>query len=253
VRLHLPSRADTSSAERRRGRDHQVRQRPAAVLTAWLRQGLRNGICPLCRVAHKADREYNWQFFDGGADQGDAIDAVSKAYGFCAEHVTMLSRIDTEGMKSTLAISTMFADAFAGIVNKLESLDGRGEFARAPCPACANRDERVRAHARYLLDELATNPGLRSRFDGSPGLCFPHFEMVWHQTRTDEERAFVGRVQREGAARLLLELSEHVRKHDHKYRHEAKGPERDAWRRVVFMTAGWPAPSESAAQPEGTR
>ena len=30
---------------------------PRGAVTAWLRQGLRAGMCPLCRVAHKADRE----------------------------------------------------------------------------------------------------------------------------------------------------------------------------------------------------
>lgn len=253
MRLHLPSRADRFSGGRKRDRDQAQRRRPAGVLTKWLRQGLRSGVCPLCRVVHKADREYIWHFFDEGADQGDAIDGVRKACGFCAEHVAMLSRIDTEAMQSTLAISTMFADTFAGIVADLEALSVRDQFVRAPCPACANRDERVAANARYLLDELAVNAGLRARFDGSPGLCFAHFELVWSQAQAEDEREFLGRVQREAAARLLSELSESVRKHDHKYRYEAKGPERDAWRRALFMTAGWPAPSESAAEPERSR
>ena len=251
MRLHLPSRADRFSGARRAGRG--ARQRPAGVLTTWLRQGLRAGICPLCRVAHKADREYIWHFFDEGADQGDAIDLVRRACGFCAEHATMLSRIDTEAMQSTLAISTMFADTFAGIVSDLETLSSRDEFVRAPCPACANREDQVTANARYLLDELATNPGMRARFDESPGLCFAHFEVVWNRAQTDDERGFLGRVQREAATRLLAELADDVRKHDHRYRNETRGSERDAWRRAMFMTAGWPAPSESAAQPEGSR
>lgn len=253
MRLHLPSRVDVRSDGRRRDRDQGRRRRPAPVLTSWLRQGLRSGMCPLCRVAHKADREYIWHFFDEGADQGEAIDTVREAYGFCIEHVTMLSRIDTEAMKSTLAISTMFADTFAGILDDLQALSSREQFARAPCPACAHRDARVTANARYLLDEIATNPGLRARFNGSPGLCFAHFELVWNQTQAEDEREFIGQVQREAAARLLSELSEHVRKHDHKYRHEPKGPERDAWQHAMFMTAGWPAPSGSAAEPERTQ
>jgi hypothetical protein len=207
-------------------------------------------MCPLCRVAHKADREYIWHFFDEGSDQGDMIDAVRGACGFCAEHVGMLSRIDTEAMKSTLAISTMLADTFAGIVSDLESLGSNDGFARAPCPACANREKRVRTNAQYLLDELVNNPGMRERFEGSPGLCFAHFELVWNEAHSSEERELVLRVQREAATRLLGELSEHLRKHDPKYRHEAKGAEEDAWRRAILMTAGWPAPSESAAEPE---
>ncbi len=251
MRLHLRSTAGGVTTEPRRTRHR--RNPPAAVLTTWLRQGLRGGICPLCRVVHKADREFIWHFFDEGADQGEAIDSVRAACGFCAEHIAMLSRIDTEGMGSTLAISTMFADTFAGIVADLESLDDHDGFSRASCPACANRDERVQANARYLLDELATNPVMRERFDASPGLCFAHFELVWAQADPAEERPFLRRAQCGAATRLLSELAEHVRKHDHKYREEPKGPERDAWRRAMSMTAGWPPPTESAGEPERRR
>ncbi|MGH2872447.1 MAG: hypothetical protein ACRDL5_08290 [Solirubrobacteraceae bacterium] len=168
------------------------------MLTAWLRQGLRSGICPLCRVAHKADREYIWHFFDEGADRGESIDEVRRAYGFCSEHIEMLRRIETEGMGSTLAISTMFADTFAGIVADLDALAPESPFRRAACPACANREEQLRANAGYLLDDL----------------------------------------------------KEHGRKHDHRVRDEPKGPERDSWRRAVYMTAGWPASNASAGEPE---
>jgi hypothetical protein len=207
-------------------------------------------MCPLWRVVHKADREFMWHFFDEGVDQGDSIDAVRRAFGFCDEHIDMLRRIEMEGMKSTLAISTMFANTFAGIVQDLEALSPRGSFHRSPCPACANRDERVQANAKYLLDELATSPGHRERFETSPGLCFGHFELVWDAAQTDEDRKLILSVERTAASALLRDLQEHVRKHDNKFRHEPKGAERDSWRRAIFMTAGWPPPAESAAEPE---
>ena len=165
----------------------------------------------------------------------------------------MLCRIEIEGMQSTLGISTMFADTFAGIVSNLHSLAPRAEFQRAPCPACANRDECMSANAQYLLDELATNPGLRERFEASPGVCFAHFELVRSFAQTTEERELLDRVQRDAASRLLTDLKEHVRKHAHRFRHEPKGAERDSWRRAVYMTAGWPPPSESAGEPEAHR
>lgn len=226
------------------------RRSPPSVVTSWLRQGLRTGICPLCRVAHKADREYIWHFFEEGADQDEAIDAVGRACGFCEQHVQMLRRIEAEGMHSTLAISTMFADTFAGIVDDLDALTPTADFHRAPCPACANRDERLRANAHYLLDQLATSPGHRARFEASPGLCFGHFELAWETARTVEDRELLLAVQRAAAHSLLADLREHVRKQDDKFRHEPKGVERDAWLRAIHATAGWPAPTQSAGEPE---
>jgi Family of unknown function (DUF6062) len=189
--------------------------------------------------------------FRRGLRQGESIDAVRRACGFCAEHIEMLWRIEIDGMKSTLAISTMFADTFARIVEDLESPDARSEeFHREPCPACANRDERLHADARYLLDELATTASRRETFEASPGLCFAHFELVWNAADAVEDRELILRVQRLAARSLLHELREHVRKHDHKFHDEPKGAERDSWLRAIHLTAGRPSAAESAAEPE---
>jgi hypothetical protein len=243
------SRAKTALGGQPSGR-HAVRRPPSSVVTTWLRQGLGAGMCPPCRVAHKADRGYIWHFFSEGSDQRESIDTVRRACGFCAEHVEMLRRIEIDGMKSTLAINTMFADTFAGIVDDLESLDAGSEFRREPCPACANRDERLHANARYLLDELATSATRRETFEGSSGLCFAHFELVWDTAETIEDRELILRVHRGAARSVLDELRGHVRKHDHKFRDEPNGAERDSWLRAIYLTAGWPLPAESAAEPE---
>ncbi len=84
-------------------------------------------------------------------------------------------------------------------------------------------------------------------------MCFEHFELVWELAQAREDREMILGVQRKAARSLLYDLQEHVRKHDHKFRHEPKGTERDSWQRAIFMTAGWPAPSESAAEPERRR
>jgi hypothetical protein len=193
-------------------------------------------MCPLCRVAHKADREYIWHFFDEGADQGESIDTVRNAFGVCAEHIEMLRRIDLDGMRSTLAISAMFADVFSGIVDDLASLAPDAPFRPARCPACANRDHQLRTNAGHLVDDLATSPGRRDTFRGSPGLCFAHFELAWEVAQGLEDRQLLLDVQRSAAQSLLHELREHVRKQDDKFRNESKGAERDSWLRAICLS-----------------
>ena len=226
------------------------REAPASVLTTWLRQGLRDGMCPLCRVAHKADREYIWHFYDEGADQGESIDELRRSCGFCAQHIEMLRQIDVKAMKSTLAITTMFADVLAGICEDLESLGPAAAVERAACPACVNRNRLVRANARYLLDELACSPGHRETFARSPGLCFAHFELTWSVARSRADRELILETQRTATRSLLADLREHIRKQDDRFRHEPTGPEADSWARAIQLTAGWPPPSTSAAEPE---
>lgn len=226
------------------------RQAPASALTSWLRQGLAAGMCPLCRVAHKADREYIWQFYDQRSNDGAVIDEVSRAYGFCGQHIEMLRRVDIEDMKSTLAISIMFAGTFAGIVRELDHLTPEEDLSAEVCPACASRDAYLGKNAVYLLDMLATSPGHREDFTRSAGLCFPHFALTWELAPFQADREVLLDVQREAAASLLHQLNEHVRKHDHKYAHEPKGPEADSWQRAIHLTVGWPPPTASASEPE---
>ena len=227
-----------------------VRKGPSSAVTSWLRQGLANGICPLCRVAHKADREYIWHFYDERSNDMTAVEEVRRAFGFCPEHIEMLRRIDVEDMKTTLSISVLFADTFAGIVDQLQALTPDAAFEPAACPACASRDECLHRNAEYLLAMLATTRGYRNKFESSPGLCFPHFALAWGAARTRSDRELLLSVQQGSAENLLAQLREHVRKHDDKFRHEPKGPERDSWQRAIFLTTGWPQPAQSAAEPE---
>jgi hypothetical protein len=127
-----------------------------------------------------------WHFFDEGSNQGESLDRLRAACGFCAEHVEMFRRVEMDGINSTLAMSTTFADTFEGIVEDLDTRNPDASSQRNECPACANRKE-------------------------------------------------------------------HVCKHDHEFRHEPKGAERDSWRRAIFLTTGRPPPVESAAEPERGR
>jgi len=230
-----------------------ARQAPSGVVTGWLRQGLGSGVCPLCRVAHKADREYIWHFYDERSNDMAAVDEVRRAFGFCAEHMEMLRRIDVEDMKTTLSISVLLADTFAGIVDELRVLSPDAAFEPAQCPACASRNEHLERNALYLLDMLATTGAYRNTFESSAGLCFPHFKLTWQLARTRSDRELLLSVQRGTSESLLQDLGEHVRKHADQYRREAKGPEQDSWQRAIFLTTGWPPPSQSAAEPEQQR
>ena len=210
-------------------------------------------MCPMCRVAHKADREYIWHFYDERSNDMDAIEEVKRAFGFCAEHIEMLRRIDVEDMKTTLSISVLFADTFAGIVDELAGFSSDRAFEPDRCPACVSREDYLHRNALYLLDMVATSSGYREQFSASTGLCFPHFKLVWQMARTLSDRELLLSVQRGATESLLHDLREHVRKHDDKYRREPKGPERDSWQRAIFSTTGWPLPGQSAAELEPNR
>jgi hypothetical protein len=223
---------------------------PSSSLTRWLRQGIDRHICPLCRVAHKADREYVWQFSEEGFGDEETMQLLARARGFCVEHAEMLRRIDV-AMQSMLGVSTIYAELFSDLESELTGLDVERSCERGTCPACVSRDQALRQNARYLLATLTSESGsIAQNFSSSPGLCFPHFELVWASGGTGKARQLVLDVQRRAVSELLGDLREFIRKEGAEFKHEPKGSEQDAWTRAIRLTAGWPAPVESAGVPE---
>jgi Family of unknown function (DUF6062) len=206
-------------------------------------------MCPLCRVAHKADREYIWQFSEEGFGNEETMEALARAHGFCTEHAEMLRRIDFE-MKSMLGLSTIYVELFADLAAELAALGVERPCEASACPACANRNVAVRKNARYLLALTAAAGATAEKFSSSAGLCFPHFELVWASGGTSQARQLILYVQRRAVAEILDDLREFIRKEGAESKHEPKSTEQDAWRRAVHLTAGWPAPQESASVPE---
>jgi hypothetical protein len=230
---------------------------PHSALTRFLKQGLARGMCPLCRVAHKLEGEYVWYFFDQYSGQDWALDEVRRSWGFCREHADMLRRVEVDGLSSTLGISKVYLDTLDGLAAQLEELDLNLVPERGQCPGCAYRDEGVHRNARYLLDELSESERSLELFKKSPGLCMPHFELVWRATSSDDERGLMLEVQRRVVADVAEDLREHIGKHDHRRKGEPKGKESDSWLRAIRLTAGWnrdeATEAESSLADEGPR
>ena len=123
---------------------------------------------------------------------------------------------------------------------------GRGfRQSRAPqlsaasrCPACHAAEEAERRYGLTLLAHLE-EAELTDAYVQAGGLCLPHLRTVLAlanhaQARTVQERQLA--IYRS----LHDQLGEFIRKHDHRFRHEPFGDEKDAWRRAVAALAGEP-------------
>ena len=212
---------------------------PNSALTRFLKQGLRKGVCPLCRVAYKMDGEYMWAFFDDYSSDDATLDRLRQARGFCAEHAERLRRLEVEGLHSNLGISNVYLDTLQGLEEKLNALELADELGDPdPCPACAYRDEEVEKNARYLLEEIDANESSRQMLLESNGLCFPHFAQVWNRAN-HEQRELLVELQRRVVSETADQLSENIRKQGHEFDGEPDRHEAESWRRAIYLTAGW--------------
>jgi hypothetical protein len=101
------------------------------------------------------------------------------------------------------------------------------------CPACKARDGIERSQLELVVAALALTP-LRERYEHSHGLCVRHTMEV-----RDGQAARVARRHVDGRLGLLTwEVNETARKYAWAYRHEAAGPEQDAWLRALAQLDG---------------
>lgn len=214
---------------------------PHSALTRFLKQGLMRGVCPLCRVTYKVDGEYIWAFLNEYSHGDSALDQLRRSRGFCAEHAGRLRRLEVEGLGSNLGISGVYLDTMRGLLDELAALPAGSELPPPDkCPACQYRDEEVERNARYLVEEITSNPSSRERFLACNGICFPHLQLVWERARDDFERELLLSVQRRVLDRLIVDLEENIRKQGHEYDGGPSEKEADSWARAIQLTAGWP-------------
>jgi hypothetical protein len=104
------------------------------------------------------------------------------------------------------------------------------------CPACNAEDEAVE---RYGLTRLAhlDQPGLADAYAQAEGLCLPHLRALLIQADNAQARTILT-WQVAVYRGLHEELSEFIRKHDHRFSQEPFGAEKDSWMRAVAALAG---------------
>lgn len=209
--------------------------------------------CPVCRLAYRTtDRYLDMLLYEAVLDP-EVREKLKSSYGFCHEHVAMLHKRPGRSLGIALIYESVLR-RLTGIVAE-GSLE-RGSFTdrlrgRAatgvplanslqpdmPCPACTIQQKAERDYAALLAATIEDNR-LASAYASGDGLCLPHLAMTLEQV-TDE--ATLKRILEPQVARyrtMLADLSEYIRKSDHRFHSEPLGPEGDVWLRAMNTMAG---------------
>ncbi len=211
------------------------------------------GGCPVCRLLKRdvakqldsilyefvLDQKIQRHFRDSKglcSEHGHLLTQQGNALGIASLYFAVLYDLD-ESLGSTAA-------GEGGGRSRLRSYRGRGGAALAnaleptrPCMTCQMRDE---SEARYLtiLAEGIHDPRLIAAYDGSDGLCLPHFRGLLRALPNAETVTRVTRIQAGIWTRLKEELEEFMRKSDFHNKDERIGAEGDSWRRAVERISG---------------
>ena len=220
------------------------------VLQACSQEG-----CLLCHLIQESTHRYldAWKyehFSDVNLRQ-----QLRHTQGFCHLHTWQLAR-----MGASLQLAMAYREILSDTIDRLQQqtrtttsvsgnflrrlLENRPDEAnpgnQVRCPACVNR---AKAETRYAhsLSQAILDDEFYQRFSQSAGLCLHHFHLIstlksgtpggdWQQRLL---QAQLGCLQH-----LDEQLGELIRKHDYRFKDEARGEEMLSWKRVAALIAG---------------
>ena len=190
--------------------------------------------CVVCRlVANSVDCYLRGLLHESVNDPG-MRERLRASKGFCREHSWQLQR-----RGDPLSISILWHDLLSPELDEDPGRRRRAGGRRKPlCPACEIAVEAERRYVGILVEHLEVG-ALRNEYAASAGLCLPHLGLA-RIAAPAGARCFLATAESDKLTRLREELSEIIRKNDHRFRDEPWGSERDAWIRATRKLAGEP-------------
>jgi hypothetical protein len=207
--------------------------------------------CPLCAVLEEQERSrVHWLAYEGLSDIG-LRKKLRRSKGFCRRHFHMLFDAAGGEIFNLAGVADVMIDLTRDDAEALRSCEGARSGkraqkaaaslrARATCPLCEAAGEASERKLSALLDALGDD-AFRAVYAASPGLlCRPHLGMALRREPPEHVADTLLRKHREALEDQHAELAEYLRKRDHRFAHEPKGPEQEAPRlAVAAFTGSW--------------
>jgi hypothetical protein len=223
--------------------------------------------CPFCRLVEQIGDRFLDACLHGTVTDPDIRFKYRESIGFCNRHAWLLPG---SGRGRRLGIAIIYQDFIkqatrrlekarydppAGVsLNRLQETLNRKKPAgatqslvrslepRKPCPACVQETELETLAMTTLVDFLAEDARMREAFKASDGLCLPHLRRALELVRDEAAFEILVEITQEKMGKLIEELDEFIRKHDHRFQHEPFDSEGDSWWRALAQIAGMPSP-----------
>ncbi|MBE7557181.1 MAG: hypothetical protein HS126_39600 [Anaerolineales bacterium] len=227
-----------------------------------LRQAFGEPGCALCRLLAQTADSYIDSMLWELVNDPELRQELNQTRGYCREHAWLLVRHGASLGAAIMMkdiIDTLVRVASAGPFDVSSSFSFRqmwqsfnssqpsaaaqlaADFApQAPCPVCVKVQSSEGYYLAALRQHLTGLDSLAPAYQASAGLCLPHFRRVLAQTSDRETLTALVEAQKAVWQRLSTELSEFIRKKDHRFQHESYGSEGDSWLRAIEAVVGTP-------------
>ena len=201
--------------------------------------------CVICRLSARSVERWLRTFLAEYVNDPAARELLRRAQGFCSAHTNVLSSLN-----EALAIAILYADlarlarerwqqasepSSASLWRRLRSGGRFPHIPEAPCPACATQQEADMRYVRALaagLEHSTAQTAVWNVLETNAGLCVPHIEQI-AAAATPLSATRLLKLESARVENLQAELVEIIRKNDYRFRGEAWGEEKHAWKRAL--------------------
>ncbi len=219
------------------------RARAGDLVFTKVREVLAAGGCPVCRLVAHAVHRFLDNFLYERVNDPHTRDAVRAAWGFCRAHAWALSA----QRNPVLGLAMVYQDLVRALRHRLEAALHRADPRRAleeglrasgRCPACEHEARMEEVYLSALVDHLE-DPEVSGALSGRAPLCLPHLRRAVSLVSSRHSLRQLLTSHQQALAHLEADLSEVVRKHDYRFRHEGFTPEQaTSWLRAVEVFSG---------------
>ncbi|GIK75239.1 MAG: hypothetical protein BroJett021_42270 [Chloroflexota bacterium] len=224
--------------------------------------------CAFCKLQQRAAERYLDAFLWESVNDPRLRREVSAARGFCNDHAWLLVRPG-----AALSAAIIYKDVVTGTAQLVKAAAtgagdgsfwqrvrawlGRSQPADDPvvralvpqrlCPVCTNAAEVEEHLCATVLSAMKQSGDFLTHYRSSSGLCVRHFSALIAHSRQPQQRTALIDAQLAIWQSLEGELSEFIRKNNHRFRGEKFGDERDSWERAIALTSG-PQPASTSSR-----
>lgn len=200
--------------------------------------------CPACRSARIREERYFGFLLNEYANDAATRDKILRDLGFCSRHTWVMTATERRRSEHPVGSSLLLEAILGEWTRRLEHpvpQPGRsGSMQRDACPACTEVARGTDGELGELVDAFDDgDERIRSRYEGSDGLCLEHLQSLLLLTAQDSpgRRAIVARTL-DTVERVRGQLREFDRKRQWSARAEEPGPEVTAWQRAALIVGG---------------
>jgi len=216
-----------------------------------LRDALGEPACAICTLAVRRLNRYFTGLGYERVNDRTLRGVIRAARGFCAVHGLRLQEnrtalgtaiIQRDVLNTLRGELTAERSTGRSIVGRLMGAERTANDPLAPqqeCPACMERREAEQQYISALIAHL-NDDALYAALEQSAGLCTPHLRDTLRRAPNTPGRERFRQAQSAVWERLIGELDEFIRKHDHQFAHEPGGAENDSWARAVALVSSHP-------------